>query len=63
MRSVLASAVALSSVLTGTTLVDGPLSLVASAQQANTDPIRRVIVRGNERLRDSQPIQVIRKQQ
>ena len=50
MRSVLASAVALSSVLTGTTLVDGPLSLVASAQQANTDPIRRVIVRGNERI-------------
>ncbi len=50
MRSVLASAVALSAVLTGTTLVDGPLSLEAYAQQSDADPIRRVLVRGNERI-------------
>lgn len=50
MRSVLASAVALSSVLTGATLVDGPLSLTASAQASDTDPIRQIVVRGNERI-------------
>ncbi|MFC6199960.1 outer membrane protein assembly factor BamA [Ponticaulis profundi] len=50
MRSVLASAVALSSVLMGTTCLSGPFALNAIAQQSETDPIRRVIVQGNERI-------------
>ena len=50
MRSVLASAAAISTVLAGTALVGGPLQLEASAQQSETDPIRRVIIQGNERI-------------
>ncbi|MAT33877.1 MAG: outer membrane protein assembly factor BamA [Ponticaulis sp.] len=50
MRSVLASAVALSAILAGTGLPVGPLGLTAVAQQSDSDPIRRVVVQGNERI-------------
>ncbi len=51
MRSVLASAMAITTVLTGSALIGGPIALEASAQQAdNSDPIRSVIVQGNERI-------------
>lgn len=50
MRSVFASAVALSSVLTGTALGSGLIAPEAFAQQSDADPIRRVIVQGNERI-------------
>ncbi|MAP95791.1 MAG: outer membrane protein assembly factor BamA [Ponticaulis sp.] len=50
MRSVLASAVALTSILAGMSFPGGPLEMVANAQQSDTDPIRRVVVQGNERI-------------
>ncbi|MAK61972.1 MAG: outer membrane protein assembly factor BamA [Ponticaulis sp.] len=50
MRSVLASAVALSSIITGASLAGGPLGGEAHAQQSQTDPIRRIVVQGNERI-------------
>ena len=50
MRSVLASAVALSSIIAGTTVSGGLLAPEAHAQAASSDLIRRVIVQGNERI-------------
>ena len=50
MRSVLASAVALSSIIAGTTVSGGLLVPEAHAQAASSDLIRRVIVQGNERI-------------
>ena len=50
MRSVLASAATLSSVLAGTTFLTSSIATVAVAQQLETDPIRSVIVTGNERI-------------
>ncbi|MAI89437.1 outer membrane protein assembly factor BamA [Ponticaulis sp.] len=50
MRSVLASAVALSSIIAGAALGVTPMIPEANAQQAESDLIRRVIVQGNERI-------------
>ena len=50
MRSILASALALSSIFATTSLASGVIGMTASAQQANTDPIRRIVVQGNERI-------------
>lgn len=50
MRSVFASAVALSAIIAGTTIGSDYVGMTAVAQQADSDPIRRVIVQGNERI-------------
>ena len=50
MRSVLASAIAISAVLAGGSFCTVPNFNTANAQELDTDPIRRIIVQGNERI-------------
>ncbi len=50
MRKVFASVIAISAALASASVLGPGIAPVAMAQQADTDPIRRIVVRGNERI-------------